>query len=167
MLNTVLLFTPPNQIASSTTCGHFRPIVSNTVSTKSMLAHLLSTINHWFQIIRVFGHLHFRCYSTWSMAYTKFLILIWSRILRSTQKTKLALKKDVHLAFFWKENFDRRKQRHQVVAPKNISCKIFKVKNYTMSEVFRLLGPFYRVADFCSGGLTFGVSEHLLLLKNI
>jgi hypothetical protein len=132
-----------------------------------MLAHLLSTINHWLQIIRVFGHLHFRCYSTWSMAYTKFLILIWSRILRSTQKTKLALKKDVHLAFFWKENFDRRKQRHQVVAPKNISCKIFKVKNYTMSEVFRLLGPFYRVADFCSGGLTFGVSEHLLLLKNI
>ena len=85
------------------------------------------------------------------MAYTKFLILIWSRILRSTQKTKLALKKDVHLAFFWKENFDRPKQRHQVVAPKNISWKIFEVKNYTLSEVFRLIGPFYRVADFLLG----------------
>ena len=73
MLNTVLLFTPPNHgIASSTTCDHLKPIVANTVSTKSMLAHLLSTINHWFQIIRVFGHLHFRCYTTWSMSYSKF-----------------------------------------------------------------------------------------------
>ena len=88
MLNTVVLFTPPNhRIACSTTCGHLRPIVANTVSTKSMLAHLLSTINHCFEIIRVFGHLYFRCYTTWSFGYIEFEMSIWSKISRSTRQS--------------------------------------------------------------------------------
>jgi hypothetical protein len=81
------LFTPSNRrIASRTTCGYLRLIVANTVSTKSMLAHFLSTLNHWFEIIRVFGHLHFRCYTTWSWSCMKFKMSIWSRILRFTLK---------------------------------------------------------------------------------
>ena len=41
------LFTQTNyKIASSTTCGHLKPEVADTFPTKSMLAHLLSTINH-------------------------------------------------------------------------------------------------------------------------
>ena len=67
MLNTVVLSTPTNhRIVSSTNCDHLRPKVANTVFTKSMLAHLLSTLNHLFEIIRVVGHLNFRCYTTWS-----------------------------------------------------------------------------------------------------
>ena len=104
MLNTVVLSTPPNQrIASSTTCGYLRPIVANTVSKKIMLAHLLSALNHWFEIIRVFGHLHFGCYTTWSWSCIKFE----SRILRFTRKSEWALRNKMNALFFVKK---RKKQ---------------------------------------------------------
>jgi hypothetical protein len=86
MLNIVVLLTPSNhKTASSTTC-YLSPLIVHTVSTKSMLAHLLSAQNHWFEIIRVFGHLHFRCYTTWSLLCIKFEMSIWSKIIRSTRK---------------------------------------------------------------------------------
>ena len=37
--------------------------------------------------------------------------------------------------------------------PKNFFTKIFTVKNCPRSEVFKLIGPFYRVLIFCSGSL--------------
>jgi hypothetical protein len=41
-----LLTQPKHKIACSTKCGRLRPIAVNTVSTKSMIAHLLSILNH-------------------------------------------------------------------------------------------------------------------------
>jgi hypothetical protein len=156
MLNTVVLLTPPNhKTASSITCGHLRPIVANTVFTKSMLAHLLSALNHWFEIIRVFGHLHFRCYTTWSWSCIKFEMSIWSRILRSTQKSEWALQNKMNILLFVKKRkktiFDNLKQRHQVVGVKKFLTKISSVKNYPRSEIFKFIAPFYQVLIIRSG----------------
>ena len=55
----ILLKITKNEIGSSTTCGCLRPIVANTVSRKSMIAHLLSILHHKFEKIRFFGNLSY------------------------------------------------------------------------------------------------------------
>ena len=89
MLNTV--FTPPNQrIACSTTCGHLRPIVANTVSKKSMIAHLLIILYHEFDFLAsqscgVYGN----CYNFPSGG----LGLIFFVLLQPTQRGLLVYEK--------------------------------------------------------------------------
>jgi hypothetical protein len=146
----VALFTPPNhKIVLSTTCGYLRPIVANTVYTKSRLAHLLSTLNHWFEIIRVFGHLHFRCYTTWSWSFIKFEMSILSRILRPIQKSESALQNKMHILLFLKIKLWPLK----TAPPSDCNKKYifdtnFQRKNYHMYLSFRFTGPFYTVAYF-------------------
>jgi hypothetical protein len=141
MLDTVVLFTPPNHtIASSTSCGYRKPIFATTVFRKSMLAHLLTTPNHWFEIIRVFGHLHFRCYTTWSWSFMKFEMSIWSRILRSTQKNVKALQNKMNILLFVEKTkksiFDHLKQRHQVVGVKKKFWPKFQASKTTVDPKF-------------------------------
>ena len=63
-------------------------------------------------------------------------------------------KKDEHLAFFWKKRFlSTSNSATEWSEPKNYLTKIFTVKNCSGSEVFKLIGPFYRLLIFCSGGL--------------
>jgi hypothetical protein len=72
-------------------------------------------------------------------------------------KNKLALKKRCTFSFFLK----KRKKRFLSTSnsatewsePKNYLTKIFTVKNCPRSEVLKLIGPFYRLLIFCSGGL--------------
>ena len=68
-----------------------------------------------------------------------------------TKKLVKITKKDVHFAYFEKKTLLAKNSATKWSHEKIFSAKIFTVKNYTMSKVFRFIRPFYRVADFLLG----------------
>jgi hypothetical protein len=103
MLNTVVLFTPQNHIiASSTTCGYLSPIVANTVSKKSIIAHLLSIFYRKSKIIRFFGQLVLLKLSLLFKPGSKtiFFALLYNTQLKATRWIKTSF----HRINFFKQN---------------------------------------------------------------
>ena len=68
-----------------------------------------------------------------------------------TKKLVKITKKDVHFAYFEKKTLLAKNSATKWSHENIFSAKIFTVKNYTMSEVFRFIFLFYRVADILLG----------------
>ena len=67
----------------------------------------------------------------------------------------------MQLPLFWKENFDRSKQRHQMVAPKNILSK-----NFHLQKLHYVLN-FQTHGTFLSGSWFFAREPYIAIAYNI
>ena len=95
---------------------------------------------------------------------------IWSRIFLCIRKKYLKQKIPIcNCLNFEKKTLTAQNSATKWLHQKIFSAKIFAVKNYTMSEIFRLIASFYRVADFLLGRPTFmiyGISKKKFCLDS-
>ena len=111
-----------------------------------MLAHLLSTLNHW-------NHSTFRAPL---FPVLHHVIMVLHKILNFNLEKNFTLyskKYQMHISLFvTKTIFHHLSQCHRVVGVTKLLTKISSVKNYLEYVIFKFMGPFYRVLNICSWG---------------